>query len=50
MDIEQLMERLGDAGGTVLIEVDDERLAVGAEPWTVLLSRNGLGGAGFYPG
>lgn len=47
MDIEQLMERLGGAGVTVLIKMDDECMAVGAAPWTVLLSGSALADQGF---
>jgi hypothetical protein len=47
VDIEQLMERLGRSGVTVLVKIDDERVAEGSEPWTVLLSGKGVGEQGF---
>ncbi|MFI9325660.1 hypothetical protein ACIGXI_38585 [Kitasatospora aureofaciens] len=47
MDIEQLMENLGRSGVTAILKVDDERMAEGGEPWTVVLSGKGLGEQGF---
>ncbi|ARP70319.1 hypothetical protein LK07_11575 [Streptomyces pluripotens] len=47
MDIEQLMERLGRSGVTVIIKVDDERMAEGGEPWTVVMSGPAMGEQGF---
>ncbi len=40
------MERLGRAGLTVLLKVDDERLAEGGPFWTVVLSGPALGNQG----
>ncbi|MBA2806746.1 hypothetical protein E0500_004575 [Streptomyces sp. KM273126] len=47
MDIEQLMEKLGRSGVTVILKVDDERMAEGGEPWTLVMSGPGLGEQGF---
>ncbi|MFJ9917455.1 hypothetical protein [Actinacidiphila glaucinigra] len=47
IDIEQLMERLGRSGVTVILKVDDERMAEGGEPWTLVMSGPGLGEQGF---
>ncbi|MEG8278625.1 hypothetical protein [Streptomyces sp. AHA2] len=46
MDIEQLMERLGRSGVSVILKVDDERMAEGGEPWTLVMSGPGLGEQG----
>jgi len=43
MDIEQLMERLGHSGVTVILKVDDERMSEGGEPWTLVMSGTALG-------
>lgn len=37
------MERLGDAGVTVILKVDHERTADRSSPWTVVLSGPGVG-------
>ncbi|MFF3920538.1 hypothetical protein ACFYZB_45530 [Streptomyces sp. NPDC001852] len=47
MNIEQLMERLGRSGVTVILKVDDERMTQGGEPWTLVMSGPGLGEQGF---
>ncbi|MCX5535758.1 hypothetical protein OG785_35030 [Streptomyces sp. NBC_00006] len=47
MDIEPLMEKLGRSGVTVILKVDDERMAEGKEPWTLVMSGPGLGEQGF---
>lgn len=47
MDIEQLMERLGRSGVTMILKVDDERMSEGGEPWTLVLSGRALGEQGF---
>ncbi|MFD7972545.1 hypothetical protein [Streptomyces clavifer] len=47
MDIEQLMDKLGRSGVTVILKVDDERMAEGGEPWTLVMSGPGLGEQGF---
>jgi len=47
MDIGQIMESLGRSGVTVILKVDDERLAQGGEPWTLVMSGPGLGEQGF---
>ena len=47
MDIEQLMERLARSGVTVILKVDDERMAEGGESWTLVMSGPGLGEKGF---
>ncbi|MGW4399062.1 hypothetical protein ACWEHA_27575 [Amycolatopsis nivea] len=46
-DIEQLMDKLGRAGVTVILKVDDERMTEGGKPWTLVMSGPGLGGQGF---
>lgn len=47
MDIEQLMDKLGRSGVTVILKMDDERMAEGGEPWTLVMSGPGLGEQGF---
>jgi hypothetical protein len=47
MDIEQLMERLGHSGVTMVLKVDNERMAEGAELWTRVMSGPGSGEQGF---
>ncbi|WP_130800256.1 hypothetical protein [Streptomyces otsuchiensis] len=47
MDLEQLMDKLGRSGVTVILKVDDERMAEGGEPWTLVMSGPGLGEQGF---
>ncbi|MFE6024052.1 hypothetical protein [Streptomyces niveus] len=47
MNIEQLMEKLGRSGVTVILKVDDERMTEGGEPWTLVMSGPGLGDQGF---
>ncbi|MEV7679805.1 hypothetical protein AB0O64_14775 [Streptomyces sp. NPDC088341] len=47
MPIEQLMEKLGRSGVTVILKVDDERMVKGGEPWTLVMSGPGLGPEGF---
>ncbi|SOD84403.1 hypothetical protein [Streptomyces sp. Ag109_G2-15] len=47
MNISQLMESLGRSGVTVILKVDDERMADGGEPWTVVMSGKVLGDQGF---
>lgn len=47
MDIEQLMDKLGRSGVTVILKMDDERMAEGREPWTLVMSGPGLGEQGF---
>lgn len=47
MSIDALMEELGRSGVTVILKVDDERMAEGGEAWTVVLSGPGLGVEGF---
>lgn len=47
MDIEQFMDKLGRSGVTVILKVDDERMAEGGEPWTLVMSGPGLGEQGF---
>ncbi|MFE7635896.1 hypothetical protein ACFU7Z_17885 [Kitasatospora sp. NPDC057518] len=47
MNIEKLMEGLGRAGVTVILKVDDERMADGGDPWTVVMSGRVLGDQGF---
>lgn len=46
MDVEQFMARLGEAGITVLIKVDHERMADRGRPWTIVMSGPGLGDEG----
>ncbi|GAA2920210.1 hypothetical protein GCM10020221_15530 [Streptomyces thioluteus] len=38
MSIEEIMETLGLRKVTMLVKVDDERMAQGMRPWTVVLS------------
>ncbi|MFI1578064.1 hypothetical protein [Embleya sp. NPDC020630] len=47
IDIEGIMMRMGREGVTMLLKMDDERLADDAEPWTVVLSGPALGEQGF---
>ncbi|MFD9355793.1 hypothetical protein [Streptomyces sp. NPDC060031] len=47
MNIEGIMEALGRAGVSVILKVDDERMAEGGDPWTVVLSGAALGERGF---
>ncbi|MBB4893149.1 hypothetical protein FHS39_002180 [Streptomyces olivoverticillatus] len=47
MNIEQIMEKLGRSGVTVILKIDDERMAEGSSPWTVVLSGGALGEQGF---
>lgn len=47
MGIEQLMGKLGRSGVTVILKVDDERMAEGGEPLTLVMSGPGPGGQGF---
>jgi hypothetical protein len=47
MNIGQLMEELGRSGVTVILKVDDERMAEGGAPWTLVMSGPGLGAEGF---
>lgn len=47
MNIEQLMENLGRSGVTVILKVDDERMAEGGEFWTLVMSGPGLGSEKF---
>ena len=43
MLIEEVMERLARSGVNVVLKVDEERMAEGGRPWTVVLSGHGLG-------
>ena len=47
MDIELIMETLGQSGVTALLKLDHERLAEGGKPWTFALSGPALGHANF---
>lgn len=47
MDVEKFMERLGCAGVTVILKIDDERVRESGDPWTLVMSGNGLGGRSF---
>jgi hypothetical protein len=47
MDIEDLMRRLAEAGVTVLLKADHERLAEGGRCWTMVISGGRLTGNGF---
>lgn len=44
IDVRRLMEKLGRSGVTVLLKIDEERMAKGGEPWTLLMSGPGVGG------
>ncbi|EHR52019.1 hypothetical protein SacmaDRAFT_3810 [Saccharomonospora marina XMU15] len=46
-NVEDMMERLGRSGVTVIVKVDHERASDGDEPWTVVLSGPGVGDQGF---
>ncbi|MBB1157206.1 hypothetical protein H4281_29015 [Amycolatopsis sp. DR6-1] len=41
------MEKLGRSGITAILKVDDERMAEGGKPWTLVMSGPGLDGQGF---
>ncbi|MFF4602579.1 hypothetical protein ACFY12_07465 [Streptomyces sp. NPDC001339] len=43
INIEQLMERLGDSGVTILLKVDHERTAERRKPWTIVMSGPSMG-------
>jgi uncharacterized protein (DUF302 family) len=45
--IEQLMQRLAQAGATVIIKIDHERFAEQGDPWTLVISGPVLGDDGF---
>ena len=45
-NLEELMERLGGSGVTMIIKVDHERMAEGGKPWTLVMSGPGLGERG----
>jgi hypothetical protein len=45
--IEDLMERLAQAGVTVIIKIGHERYAEQGEPWTLVISGPALGDGGF---
>lgn len=47
VEIDLLMAELGRAGVTVILKVDDERMATGGKPWTLVMSGPGLGEEGF---
>jgi hypothetical protein len=46
VDVEQLMERLGRAGVTIILKVDHERAEPGGDLWTLVMSGPGLGERG----
>lgn len=45
--IEQLMQRLAQAGATAIIKIDHERFAEQGELWTIVISGPVLGDDGF---
>lgn len=45
--IEELMQRLAQAGVTAIIKIDHERYAQQGEPWTIAISGPALGDGGF---
>lgn len=47
MNVEQLVEKLGRSGFTVIFEVEDERMVEGGEPWTLVMPGPGVGPEGF---
>lgn len=46
MDVEQLMDRVGDQGATIILKVDGERSAGDAGRWTFVVSGGSLIDAG----
>lgn len=46
MDIELIMEALGEAGVTTVIKCDHERSVLGGKPWTLVMSGLALGSSG----
>lgn len=47
MRIDELMQRLAQAGATVIIKIDHERYAEQGEPWTLVIAGPALGDGGF---
>ena len=47
MNIERIMEGLGEQGITVILKVDHERLAEHGAPWTLVLSGPAMTTGGF---
>ncbi|GAA1069388.1 hypothetical protein GCM10009665_76720 [Kitasatospora nipponensis] len=45
-DIEWFMEQLANAGVTMILKVDHERMARGGQPWTIIMSGPGMGEKG----
>ncbi len=43
LDIEWLLERLGQAGITAILKVDSERMAESGDAWTISMGGPGLG-------
>jgi hypothetical protein len=46
-ELEPLMERLAEAGATMIVKLDHERYAEGSRPWTVVISGPALGEGGY---
>ncbi|GAB3920877.1 hypothetical protein GCM10029976_007070 [Kribbella albertanoniae] len=46
-EVEELLERLGRAGVTLLIQIDEPRVAAGDAPWIAMASGPGAPTGGF---